>query len=518
VAPTVATLGYHATHMAEDLLRRTSRERDLYRGLLSLNGRTDLEPFLDDALGLVVDVVQAEQGYLELFESPNAGDGGSFRAAAGCTPDEASKIGELVSRGIVAEALGTGDVVLTPSALLDPRFGDRSSVKAASIHAVLCVPIGKDPPLGVLYLQRRSVKDMFSDEDVACAKLFAEHLAPLTHALFLRRHAAGKDDPTLPYRQRLNLDGMIGSSAALAALLHELELVARLDVCVLLTGETGCGKSQVARVLHANSPRAPGPFVEINCAAVPEALMESELFGALPGAHSTAQKKLEGKVAAAQGGTLFLDEVGELTTTAQAKLLQLLQQKEYYPLGASRPVLADVRILAATNVDLQQAVADRRFREDLFYRLQVLPIRVPSLAERRDDIPALARHFCLLAQRTHQLRALELSPGALRSLSLVDWPGNVRELAHRVEAATIRAAGHGLPQVEASHLGLPTPSQRAPDSASLTFHEGTRRYQRELLRAALRAADGNVSETARRLDLTRAHVYTLMKTLGLERE
>jgi Nif-specific regulatory protein len=260
--------------------------------------------------------------------------------------------------------------------------------------------------------------------------------------------------------------------------------------------------------------------VDVNCAAVPEALMESELFGAMPGAHSTAQKKIEGKVEAAQGGTLFLDEVGELTTTAQAKLLQLLQQKEYYPLGASRPVRADVRILAATNVDLKQAVADRRFREDLFYRLQVLPIRVPSLGERRSDIPSLARHFCGVAQRTHHLRALELSPGALRALALVDWPGNVRELAHRVEAATIRAAGEGLPQVEAEHLGLgrqSVPPPDARDAPSVTFHEGTRRYQRDLLRATLRATDGNVSEAARRLDLTRAHVYTLMKTLGLER-
>jgi Nif-specific regulatory protein len=297
-----------------------------------------------------------------------------------------------------------------------------------------------------------------------------------------------------------------------------VELVSPLDVCVLLTGDTGVGKSQVARVIHANSARASGPFVEINCAALPETLLEGELFGAMPGAHSTATRRVEGKVTAAKGGTLLLDEIAEMTTTAQAKLLQLLQTREYYPLGSSQPVASDVRVVAATNVDLRKAVAAKRFREDLLYRLQVLPIRVPSLSERRQDIPALARHFCETAQRMHKLRTMELSPGALRSLSAADWPGNIRELAHRVEAGAIRAAADGAPQVEAVHLGLAAPTAPTSSYEGCTFHEGTRIYQRGLLRATLDATGGNVSESARRLDLTRAHVYTLMKTLGLERE
>jgi len=177
-----------------------------------------------------------------------------------------------------------------------------------------------------------------------------------------------------------------------------------------------------------------------------------------------------------------------------------------------------VRIVAATNVDLRKAVASKRFREDLLYRLQVLPIRVPSLAERRADIPVLARHFCEAAQRMHKLRVIELSPGALRSLSAAEWPGNIRELSHRVEAAAIRAAADGAAQIEAGHLGLGAPTMPASNYETQTFHEGTRIYQRGLLRATLDATGGNVSEAARRLDLTRAHVYTLMKTLGLERE
>jgi Nif-specific regulatory protein len=497
--------------------RRIERERDLYKGLLKLNAKTELESFLSDALGLVVDVVQAEQGYLELFEEKAPAGERTWSTAAGYSDAEIGEIRTLVSRGIIAETLGTGQVIVTPSAFLDPRFRDMASVQRSNIHAVLCAPIGGTPPLGVLYLQRRSLRDMFTDEDRACAEIFATHLAPLVHALFQRRRVEDANDPTRPYRSRLKLDGLIGTSHAMATLLREVELVSGLEVCVLLTGETGAGKNQVARAIHANSPRAGGPFIEINCAAIPETLMESELFGAMPGAHSTASRKLDGKVTAAREGTLFLDEIAELTTTAQAKLLQLLQTRQYYPLGASQPLTADVRILAATNNDLSTAVAERKFREDLFYRLQVLPVRVPSLSERVEDIVHLARHFCEAAQTLHRLRSLELSPGAQRALAQAEWPGNVRELAHRVEAGTIRAAAQGAVQVEATHLGLATPEPDEGEEPS-TFHEGTRRYQRELIRSTLEATEWNVAEAARRLDLTRSHVYNLIRTLGLERQ
>src|SRR6185436_6860984 len=216
---------------------------------------------------------------------------------------------------------------------------------------------------------------------------------PLVHVLFDRRKQERDTDHTREARKKLDASDVVGKSESIAALLREVALVAPLDVSVLLTGDTGTGKGLLGRVIHINSPRRSHPLVELNCATIPEPLMESELFGAMPGAHSTASHRMEGKIAAAENGTLVLDEITELSVTAQAKLLQLLQTKEYYPLGASRPRSADIRLVAATNVDLKAAVEQKRLREDLFYRLQVLPIRVPTLAERRDDVELLARHF-----------------------------------------------------------------------------------------------------------------------------
>ncbi len=205
-----------------------------------------------------------------------------------------------------------------------------------------------------------------------------------------------KRDPTLRFRGALRAEDLIGRSPPMTELAAPALAAGPLDVSVLLTGPSGTGKTHVARVIHASSPRAAvGNFVELSCANLPDNLVESELFGAAPGAHSTAVKAVEGKVYAARGGTLLFDEIAELSLPAQAKLLQLLQSREYYPLGANRPRAADVRVIAATNCDLKARVARREFREDLFYRLHVVPIRVPSLAERRDDIPELAQHFCI---------------------------------------------------------------------------------------------------------------------------
>jgi Nif-specific regulatory protein len=237
----------------------------------------------------------------------------------------------------------------------------------------------------------------------------------------------------------------------------------------------------------------------------------------MPGAHSTAFRRVDGKVTAAEGGTLFLDEIGELSMLAQSKLLQFLQTKEYFPLGSSTSLTADVRIIAATNTDLPERVRERRFRTDLLFRLQVLSIRMPSLAERREDLVTLAQHLCERAQRGHRLSRLELSPGALRAIEASEWRGNVRELANALEAAAIRAAGEGAQAIEAAHVIRDSGSTGAAPQAHKTFQEETRRFQAGLVARVLEAGDWNVAAAARSLDLTRAHLYNLIKAFGLSR-
>jgi Nif-specific regulatory protein len=475
-----------------------------------------LDPFLKEALTLVVELAEARHGYLELHDDEDQQEPRRW-IASGLSEDEIREVRAVLSSGIIAEAIASGRTVVTASALLDSRFSSRESVQAGRIGAVLCAPIGEDPPRGVLYLEGRANGGLFSPADRDRAEIFTRHMAPLVDRLLAEQRGRAEADPTRHVRQSLRLDGVVGHSTALAAVLKQVALVAPLDVTVLLTGESGTGKSQLARLIHDNGPRASQPFVELNCAALPETLIESELFGAMPGAHSAANKRVEGKVAAAQHGTLFLDEIGELPLTAQAKLLQLLHSKEYFPLGSSQPVRTDTRIIAATNTDLERAVAEHRFRADLFFRLQVLPLRVPSLSERREDIRDLARYFCASACKQHGLPKMELSGNVLRTVEWTPWPGNVRELAHAVEAAAIRAAGEGSQQVEARHL-FPDAAGVPASSESCTFQEATRRFQAEFLRETLESTEWNVVETSRRLDLARSHVYNLIRTFGLRRK
>jgi Nif-specific regulatory protein len=506
--------------MAEERLGpdsdRLRRERDLYLRLLQLAEKPDLDALVEEALGLIVEVTGALHGYLELRREADGGEERRWSMARGLSAGEVERVRHVISRGIIAQAIASGETVITASAFLDPRFRQLASVKGGRIEAVLCAPIGEDPPLGVLYLQGRAEAGQFAAEDGALAELFARHLAPAAARLLERDHRREDADPPAAARRALRVEGVIGHGAALGAVLRQVVSVAPLDVSVLLTGETGTGKTQIARVIHDNSPRSAGPVVDLNCAALPEALVESELFGALPGAHSTATRRIEGKVAAAERGTLVLDEVGDLPLATQAKLLQLLQSRQYYPLGGSRPVQADVRVIAATNVDLEAAVKERRFREDLYYRLHVVPIRVPALAERREDVPELAAHFCATAAERHRLPRVRLSPDAVRAAQAAEWPGNVRQLEHAIEAAVIRAAGEGSRQVERAHL-FPEASGAPGAAGPLTLQEATRRFQSRVVHEALEESGCNVVEAARRLDVARSQLYKLIHAFGLGR-
>jgi Nif-specific regulatory protein len=507
-----------ATMAIPDPDAQVALERDLYRRLLELGEQEDLGPFLEESLALVVEATGARQGYLELRGEAADDDEAPWWLAQGYSEDELKAVRAAISRGIVAEALASGRTVSTASAVLDERFAHRESVRAGKIEAVLCTPIGGDAKLGVLYLSGSPGAGPFSADDVQRAEIFARHVAPFADRLLARARDRAARDATQPARARLRSDRLVGHGGALAAVLEQAALVAPLDVSVLLTGDSGTGKSALARVIHDSGPRAGGPFVELNCGALPETLVESELFGAAPGAHSTARQATVGKVAAAEGGTLLLDEVGDLPPTAQTKLLQLLQSRTYYALGSPEMRTADVRVIAATNVDLEAAVAEKRFRDDLYYRLQVVPIRMPSLAERVEDLPELAAVLLADAVQRHRLPRLALSPRATQAIASADWPGNVRQLAHALEAAAIRAAGEGVARVERRHVFPDVAAAEPAGDEIRTFQEATRDFQRELLRGTLEETGWNVTETARRLDLARSHVYNLIKSLGIERE
>jgi transcriptional regulator with PAS, ATPase and Fis domain len=278
---------------------------------------------------------------------------------------------------------------------------------------------------------------------------------------------------------------------------------------VLLLGESGTGKSQLARYVHFHGRRAAGPFVEVHCAALPETLLEAELFGHEKGAFTGATQRKQGHLAAADGGTLFLDEIGEITPATQVKLLRFLQDRTFVPVGATESRTVDARVVSATNRDLDEAVRSGTFREDFFYRLNVFAIRVPPLRERRDDIGPIADQF--LARRG--LPPAKLTEGARARLVGHPWPGNVRELENVLERALI-LAGEGA--IAAEHLGVGLPVSARDNAAAELVGEGFSldAFERELVLAALERAGGNKTRAAKLLGVTRRRLYSLLETIG----
>jgi DNA-binding NtrC family response regulator len=315
---------------------------------------------------------------------------------------------------------------------------------------------------------------------------------------------------------------MIGAGPKTRALKERIQLAAPSQGWVLVTGENGSGKELIARAIHENSKRANGPFIKMNCAAVPHDLIESELFGHEKGSFTGASSQRKGKFERADEGTLFLDEVGDMPLAMQAKLLRVLQEGEIERIGGNETLRIDVRIIAATNKDLTKEIAQKTFREDLFYRLNVIPIEAPPLRDRKEDIPELVEHFLRIACRANDQPMRKFSRAALELLAQHDWPGNIRELKNSVERIVILTRGEEISEPDIRNL-LPSTIKAASSTSKARYERGklfkdlVADAEREILSRALEENKGHMTRTAQELGLERSHLYKKLKSLGLSR-
>jgi two-component system, NtrC family, nitrogen regulation response regulator NtrX len=344
---------------------------------------------------------------------------------------------------------------------------------------------------------------------------FIEKPLSLEHTLLIARNALShrrlEQANDLLRHELEDQFNIVGESIPVKAVRKQIAIVAPTNSRVLIYGESGTGKELVSRNIHFLSPRANAPFVEVNCAAIPEELIESELFGHTKGSFTGASDAKKGKFELADGGTLFLDEVADMTLKTQAKVLRAVEDQSFQPIGAPAAVRVDVRVITATNKNLQNEIAAGRFREDLFYRLNVIPFFVPPLRERREDIPVLARYFMRIFSVEHGRPAKDFSSEALDMLVDYSWPGNVRELRNEIERLVIM-----IPDAVIQAADLSLPNGHSGSRAS-TLYEARAQYEREFILSKLKENNWNISQTARLLGLERSYLYRKMKAYGIEK-
>jgi two-component system nitrogen regulation response regulator NtrX len=332
----------------------------------------------------------------------------------------------------------------------------------------------------------------------------------------LRQHRLEVENRALRERVDRRLV-IVGASAIMEQLREQISMTAPTNGRVLISGENGTGKELVARQIHGLSHRSSGPFVEVNCAAIPEELIESELFGHMRGSFTGAVADRQGKFETANGGTLFLDEVGDMSAKTQAKVLRALQEQVVEPVGGERSVSVDVRVIAATNKNLKEEIRLGRFREDLFFRLNVIPIHVPPLRARGDDIVRLAEHFVDEFAREYGRRPKRISPGAVILLKSYGWPGNVRELRNVIERLMITVPEDVVGPEDLDFLDVvDSPAPGADDAPAKSLHDARDNWERRFIIGALAACDGNMSRTADKLGLERSNLYKKMRGLGID--
>ena len=450
-------------------------------------------------------------------------------AAYGLTPGEQAKGRYKLGEGITGRVFETGEPIIVPDICDEPEFldktGARSSTRSGTGSGVrstayICVPIkiGQET-CGALSSDRLFGGDVSLDEDVRLLSIIASMIAG---AVQLRRDSEEAQRQLEEENSRLQAalresfqpPNMIGNTREMKEVYDLLRQVSPSEATVLIRGESGTGKELIANALHHNSPRCSGKFVKVNCAALPEGIIESELFGHEEGAFTGALKTRKGRFEMAHGGTIFLDEIGELPPHIQVKLLRVLQEREVERVGGTETLPVDVRIIAATNRHLEEEIAQGVFREDLYYRLNVFPVHLPPLRERRGDITLLADHFVEKYTKKNRKTIKRISSSAIDLLSIYHWPGNVRELENCIERAVLLSTDE---VIHAYHL---PPSLQSAESTGTglasTLPEALDKLEEELIRDALKSSRGNRAEAARHLGISERIMGLRVEKFGID--
>ncbi len=517
-----------ASQADDDLLvKRFGRE--VFRLVAAIaDGDEDAQAMFDAALQATVRATGADRGFIVLFEDAEKA---TVRSAFRLEAEDLSPERFRISFGVIARLVQRGKPLRVQSVSVDDRFQGQASILALGLTSFLAVPIpGDESPVGALYLDSTSSEKAFTPEDEMLLVRFASVLSKAVGSARRSQRrgmeveelrlalSAGMTELQAQYR----FDALVGESPTIRQLRVTLAHVARFPYPVLVVGETGTGKEIVSKAIHANSPRKDRPFVAVNCAALPRELLESELFGHVKGAFTGADRDRPGLFRTAHQGTLFLDEIGETSEDLQRKLLRVLQEGEFVPVGAVSPQKCDVRIVAATHRDLEREVKEGRFREDLYFRLKVFRVELPPLRERPTDVPILARHLLDRAEKETVSTRRELAPETLDALSRYAWPGNVREL----ENAMRYALAFSLATIRPEHL--PKEILQAPRSEVLreamdrlgTSGSGGLKPADELWKALIaRTLDDvgwNQSEAAKQLGISRTTLRQKIRAFGLE--
>lgn len=479
----------------------------------------DIDRVLATAMDGAIRLSGAERGLIILFDS----DGRErFHTARNLDREDLEEPRNEISRSIIRKVRKEKQPVFLKNAREDPEFRASKSVRGLKVLSVICLPLIHDEDLvGAVYLDNRSFRSVFKPETFHFAQKFAEFISvAAAHALEQQRLRDNVRALQRDLHEQYSFGEIIGSHPAMTEILRLVAQVADTEATVLIQGESGTGKELIARALHQNSSRGDRPFVAINCGALQESLLGSELFGHVKGAFTGASEDKVGWFERAHGGTIFLDEVGEMSPALQLKLLRILQTGEFSPVGSTVVRRTNARVLAATNRNLRRLVHEGRFREDVFYRLNVIVLDVPPLRDRASDIPLLAQHFLDQHGRKYGRRGLRLSPQARAQLLKYPFPGNVRELENMMERAVILCKGDEI-GVEELPLNLNPPDAfNNAEATATTFRAAKQRllaeFERSFILDRLAESGGNISQAARASGMDVKNFYEKMKRHGID--